>query len=275
VIRKKTTRETRTTNHEKGAAMTFIDSHAHLDLPEFTHDRDAVIARAQAAGIENIITIGIGIRECESALQIAQTRPFIYAALGMHPHNAKRLDLQALDFIEKNARHPKVVGIGEMGLDFYRNRSSREDQIRCFRAQLDLAKSLKLPVIIHDREAHGETLAILREEHGGAHGGVLHCFSGDARMAFACIDMGFYISIPGTVTFKNAQTLHEVVRAVPLEHMLIETDCPFLTPIPFRGKRNEPAHVRLVAEKIAEIKRVAVEEVGRVTTRNTKKLFAF
>lgn len=254
--------------------MTFIDSHAHLDLPEFDHDREAVIGRAQAAGIEKIITIGIGIRECREALQIAETWPFVYAALGMHPHNAKHLDIRALDFIEQNARHKKVVGLGEMGLDFYRNRSPREDQIRCFRAQIDLAKSLKLPVIIHDREAHAETVAILREEKAGEHGGVLHCFSGDAQMAFACIDMGFYISIPGTVTFKNAQTLQEVVREVPLEHLLIETDCPFLTPIPFRGKRNEPSYVKLVAEKIAEIKKITVEEVGRMTSQNSKRLFA-
>lgn len=254
--------------------MTFIDSHAHLDLPEFNHDRDAVIGRAQTAGIEKIITIGIGIRECREAVQIAETWPFVHAALGMHPHNAKHLDMQALDFIEKNARRHKVVGIGEMGLDFYRNRSSRDDQIRCFRAQIDLAKSLKLPVIIHDREAHAETVAILREEKAGEHGGVLHCFSGDVQMAFACIDMGFYISIPGTVTFKNARTLQEVVCEVPLEHLLIETDCPFLTPVPFRGKRNEPSYVKLVAEKIAEIKKIAVEEVGRITSQNTKRLFA-
>lgn len=255
--------------------MTFIDSHAHLDLPEFSMDREDVIRRARDNGIEIIVTIGIGIKECKKALQIADAHSFIYAGLGIHPHNAGALDLKALDFIEQNAQHKKVVALGEMGLDFYRNLSPKDDQTRCFRAQLDLAKSLNLPVIIHDRDAHDETLAILREEKAGTHGGVLHCFSGDTQMAFACIDMGFFISIPGTVTFKNAQMLHDVVSKVPLEHLLIETDCPFLTPVPFRGKRNEPSYVKLVAEKIAEIKKISIEEVGRITTNNTTRLFAF
>ncbi len=254
--------------------MTLIDSHAHLDLPEFKKDRHAVIQRAQNNGIEKIITIGIGIRECRQALKIANQYPFIYAALGMHPHNAKDLDLQALDFIEKNAGHAKVVGIGEMGLDFYRNLSPREDQIRCFRAQLDLALGLKLPVIIHDRDAHKETVSILREEKTWETGGVIHCFSGDVDMALECVDMGFYISIPGTVTFKNARTIHNVVKTVPLENLLLETDCPFLAPAPYRGKRNEPAYVTYVAEKIAEIKKIPLKEVARVTTQNTKKLFS-
>ena len=253
--------------------MTFIDSHAHLDLPEFNKDREEVIRRAQDSGIEKIITIGIGINECRKALQIAEAYPFIYAALGMHPHNATSLDLQALDFIEKSSKNKKVVALGEMGLDFYRNLSPRQDQLRCFRAQLDLALSLKLPVIIHDRDAHDETITLLREEKAGQHGGVLHCFSGDVKMAFACIAMGFYISIPGTVTFTNARTLREVVEKVPLEHLLIETDCPFLTPVPFRGKRNEPAHVKLVAEKIAELKKVPLEDVARSTVQNTINLF--
>jgi len=251
-----------------------IDSHAHLDLREFNADRGEVIRRAQDSGVEKIITIGIGIRECRRALELAETYPFIYAGLGMHPHNAKDLDLKALDFIEQSARSPKVVGIGETGLDFYRNLSPKEDQIRCFRAQLDLARSLKLPVIIHDREAHSETLAVLREERAGSPGGVLHCFSGDTAMAFDCIDMGFYISIPGTVTYKNAVQLHDVVAQVPLEHLLIETDCPFLTPVPFRGKRNEPAYVKLVAEKISEIKKIPLEEVARTTTHNAMSLFS-
>jgi TatD DNase family protein len=253
--------------------MTFIDSHAHLGLPEFKKDRHETIQRARESGIDMIITIGIGIKECREALKIASSYPFIYAALGIHPHNAKHLDLQTLDFLEENAGNQKVVALGEMGLDFFRNLSPRQDQIRCFRAQLDLAKSLNLPIIIHDRDAHKEIITILQEEKTGQTGGVIHCFSGDIKMAFACLDMGFYISIPGTVTFKNARTLHEVVKEVPLENLLIETDCPFLAPVPFRGQRNEPAYVKKVAEKIAEIKNMPVEEVARMTTRNTKKLF--
>ena len=185
--------------------MKFIDSHAHLDLSEFKKDMPDVIQRAKEGGIENIITIGIGIQECKAAMKIAEEYPSIYAAIGIHPHNAKSLDLKILDFLEDNANNKKVVALGEMGLDFFRNHSSREDQIRAFRAQLDLAKSVNLPVIIHDRDAHDETLSILEEEKAGLTGGVIHCFSGDVEMAFKCIDMGFYISIPGTVTFKNAK----------------------------------------------------------------------
>ncbi|MCX8043977.1 MAG: TatD family hydrolase [Desulfobacterota bacterium] len=253
--------------------MGLIDSHAHLDLSEFNTDRDAVIKRARTEGVVSIVTIGIGLEECRAALQIAQQWPFVYAALGIHPHNAGRWSAQVRDFLEHAARQPKVVALGEIGLDFYRNRSSKEDQRRCFRDQIGLAKSLKLPVIIHDREAHRETLDIVREEHAGEYGGVFHCFSGDAALARKCIDLGFYISIPGTVTFRNASLLHEVVRAVPLEYLLIETDCPFLTPVPFRGKRNEPAYVRYVAEAIAALKQLPLEEVAYATTKNTKRLF--
>lgn len=249
-----------------------IDTHAHLDLDDFDGDRDAVIARARAAGVERIITIGIGLEECRRAIEIASAHPFIYAAIGLHPHNASMLDLAALDFLEEQARDMRVVALGEMGLDFYRNRSPRQDQVRAFRAQLDLAAALKLPVVIHDRDAHAETLQILREEKPPC-GGVLHCFSGDTAMARACIDLGFLISIPGTVTFKNAAGLHAVVVDTGLEHLLIETDCPFLTPAPHRGKRNEPAYVRFIAEKIAELKNVPLEEVAVRTGENACRLF--
>jgi len=254
--------------------MKFIDSHAHLDLSEFKKDMPDVIQRAKESGIENIITIGIGVQECKAALRIAEAYPSVYAAIGIHPHNAKSLDLKTLDFLEDNAKHKKVVALGEMGLDFFRNHSSREDQIRAFRAQLDLAKSVKLPVIIHDRDAHDETLSILEEEKAGLTGGVIHCFSGDAQMAFKCIDMGFYISIPGTVTFKNAKKQIEVVRKIPIEKTLIETDCPFLAPVPYRGKRNEPLYVKYVAEAIAKIKNMQLEDVARITVLNTKKFFS-
>ncbi len=249
-----------------------IDTHAHLDLPEFKPDLEAVIERACANGVERIITIGIGLKECRRAIEIARAHSFIHAAIGIHPHNASGLDLAALDFLEKHARDTRVVALGEMGLDFFRNRSPRDDQVRAFRSQLDLAESLKLPVIIHDRDAHAETLEILREEKP-SFGGVLHCFSGDTAMARDCIDLGFMISIPGTITFKNAATLHAVVRDVSLEHLLIETDCPFLTPMPHRGKRNEPAYVRFVAEKVAELKNTSVEEVIKRTGENACRLF--
>jgi len=250
-----------------------IDSHAHLEMSDYDADRETVIKRAFDQGIEKIITIGIGREECEQALALSRAYPFIYAALGLHPHNANKNSGRLFDFIKERAGDEKVVALGEMGLDFFKNWSPQQDQIRCFHEQLSLARELKLPVIIHDREAHVETVAILHEEKAHEVGGVIHCFSGDYRMASACIDMGFYISIPGTVTFKNAATLHEVVKELPLERLLIETDAPFLTPHPFRGKRNEPAYVRYVAEKIAEIKKLPLEEVARATTKNAKTLF--
>ena len=253
--------------------MSLIDSHAHLDLPEFNHDLEAVIQRARDNGVDRIITVGIGISECRQALELAARYPFIFATLGIHPHNAVGFDTAALDFLEAHAANQKVVALGEMGLDYYRNLSPRDAQRRCFSSQLGLARSMKLPVVIHDRDAHDETLEILRQEKAHEMGGVLHCFSGDAAMAFACIDMGFYISIPGTVTYKNARVIQDVVKSVPLQHLLIETDCPFLTPVPHRGKRNEPAYVRLVAEKIAEIQQVDFDEVARVTAENTCRVF--
>lgn len=255
--------------------MTLIDSHAHLDLQEFDPDRDDVIRRARDAGVEAILTIGIGMKECRHALELAHRWPFIYAALGIHPHNARQCNRRALEFLQYNASDPKVVAVGEIGLDFYHHRAPRDEQIRAFREQIYLSKSLKLPIIIHDREAHRETIEILREEQAGEFGGVLHCFSGDVAMARACIDLGFYISIPGVVTFRTARILHEVVQVVPLEHLLVETDCPFLTPVPFRGKRNEPAYVRYVAETIATLKQVPFETVARVTAENARTLFGF
>jgi TatD DNase family protein len=253
--------------------MALIDSHAHLDLAEFENDLDAVVQRARDCGVDAIITVGIGMHECRQALDLAARYPFVFATLGFHPHNADDFDHAALDFIEKNAAHPKVVALGEMGLDYFRNHSPREDQRRCFRAQLGLARSLKKPVVIHDRDAHEDTMKILREEKACETGGVLHCFSGDTAMAFACIDMGFYISIPGTVTFKSALLIQDVVKAVPLEHLLIETDCPFLAPVPHRGKRNEPSYVRLVAQKIAELRKASFDEVAQVTSDNARNVF--
>ncbi len=253
--------------------MKLIDSHAHLDLPEFDKDREEVIKRARKSGVEKIITIGIGIKENRKALEIARKHDFIYCSLGIHPHNAKHLDLQSLDFIEKNSTHDKVVAIGEMGLDFFRDLSPRDTQRRCFRTQLDIAISLKLPVIIHDRDAHDEITEIMREEKAWQAGGVVHCFSGDYDMAVKCVDMGFFISIPGTITYKKAETLKDVVKKIPIEHILIETDCPFLSPVPFRGKRNEPAYIKYAAEKIAEIKKISAEQVAAATSENTVKLF--
>jgi TatD DNase family protein len=217
--------------------------------------------------------VGIDLDSCRSAITLAEQFDFVYAIVGIHPHNAKDVDAASYDFLRTCARHAKVRALGEMGLDFFRNHSRRQVQLDRFREQVALAREVNLPVVIHDRDAHRETLAILKEEKASEVGGVIHCFSGDYGMATACMDMGFYISIPGTVTFTKAQTLQEVVRRMPLERILIETDCPFLAPVPFRGKRNEPAYVQYVARAIADIKKLSFEQVAEVTSRNARLLF--
>ena len=243
-------------------------------MSDYDADRDAVIKRALDQGIENNYYYWHRQERVRAGTRPCTRLSCIYAALGLHPHNAKTDDARIFDFIKESVRNDKVVALGEMGLDFFKNWSPQQDQIRCFHEQLAMARELKLPVIIHDRDAHAETVRILKEEQAGEVGGVIHCFSGDYQMAADCMDMGFYISIPGTITFKNATVLHDVVKKLPLDRILIETDAPFLTPHPFRGKRNEPAYVRYVAEKIAEIKELPLAEVARATTQNAKTLFS-
>jgi len=250
-----------------------IDSHAHLDMPEFDKDRDEVIQRARDNGIDYILAVGIDIESCRQAVALAEEFEQIYATVGIHPHNAKDVDETSYELLKTFARHDNVCALGEMGLDFFRNHSPRDTQLKRFRELIALARELELPVVVHDRDAHQETLAILKEEKAFEVGGVIHCFSGDYEMAVKCVDMGFYISIPGTVTFKKATLLREVVHKLPLERILVETDAPFLAPVPFRGKRNEPSYVQYVAEKIATIKGIDFEEVAEVTSQNTKTLF--
>lgn len=250
-----------------------IDSHAHLDMREFNKDRNDVMQRADDCGIEHIITVGIDVESCRSAMRLSDEFGPVYATVGIHPHHVKEIDDASYDLLRAFARHKKVCALGEIGLDFFRNISPQDVQKKRFRELLALAREVKLPVVVHDRDAHDETLAILKEERAFEVGGVLHCFSGDYRMAAQCFDMGFYISIPGTITFRNAHTLQEVVRRSPLERMLIETDAPFLTPVPFRGKRNEPSYVRFVADSIAQLKGIDAKEVALVTTRNAQSLF--
>lgn len=253
--------------------MMLIDSHAHLEMPEFDRDRDEVIQRAKSQGIGYIITIGIQIPEAEKAIALAMVYDFIYAAIGIHPHNAHEIDEHTYDKLKNLAIHPKVIAFGEIGLDFFRKRSPREVQIKRFRELIQMGKKLRLPLIIHDRDAHKETLTILEEEKGFDWGGVIHCFSGDYEMAKKCLDKGFYISIPGTITFKNATTLQDLVKKLPLDSLLVETDAPFLAPLPFRGKRNEPSFVKYTAEKIGILKKKGFDEVARQTTENIQRLF--
>ncbi len=252
----------------------FIDSHAHIYGREFTADFEEMLRRAVDAGIAEILVVGADLESSRAACELASRYPNLYAAVGIHPHDAGRVTERCYEVIrELAAANPKVVAIGEIGLDFYRDRSPRQDQEEVFRRFIRLARELELPIIVHDRDAHERVMTILREEGASETGGVLHCFSGDLAMARECLDMGFYISIPGTVTYASNESLREVVRGVRIEHLLIETDSPYLPPVPHRGKRNEPAYVRLTAEKIAELKGLSLEDVGRITTLNTRNLF--
>lgn len=250
-----------------------IDSHAHLEMTEFKKDLEAVIQRANESGVEYIFTVGTEKKDWKRAVEIADSHPSIYAILGVHPHNAKEIDDQTYSTLKELCRNGKVKAYGEIGLDFFRNLSPRDIQLKRFREQIGLAKELDLPIVVHDREAHRETLEILKLEKAEESGGIIHCFSGDYEMAKACLDMGFYISIPGSITFKNAEGFREIVERIPLESLLVETDAPFLTPEPFRGKRNEPSYVRYTAQKVAEIKKVSLEKVAEITTENALRVY--
>ncbi len=250
-----------------------IDSHAHLEMPEFKADLDQVIHRAKASGVEYIFTVGTEKKDWHRALEIAHAYPSVFAILGVHPHNARDIHEETYPTLRKLCADEKVKAYGEIGLDFYRNLSPRDVQLKRFREQIALAKELRLPIVVHDREAHKETLEILRSEKAEVCGGIIHCFSGDYEMAIACLEMGFFISIPGTVTFKNAGEFHEIIKRLPLKSLLIETDAPFLAPVPFRGKRNEPSYVRYTAEKLAEIKKVPFDKVAEVTTENALHVY--
>ena len=250
-----------------------IDSHAHLEMPEFRKDLEEVIRRAGESGVEYILTVGTDEKDWKSALEIANAHPGIFAVLGVHPHNAKEIDERTYPALKELCLNEKVRAFGEIGLDFFRNLSPREIQIRRFREQIALARELRLPIVVHDREAHEETLGILKSEKAETCGGVIHCFSGDYRMAKACLDMGFYISVPGTITFKNAVDFQGVVKKLPLESLLVETDAPFLSPVPFRGRRNEPGFVRYTAQRVADVKKVPFEKVAEVTTANALTVF--
>ena len=250
-----------------------IDSHAHLEMKDFDKDRNRVIARAVEAGVRHIITVATTIPDVHKALDIAQKNESVFLSIGIHPHEAK--DIREGDYAELRSlsKEKKVVAFGEIGLDFYRNHSPRQVQLARFRELLRLGKDLQLPIILHDRDAHEEILKILREEGNGRWRGVFHCFSGDVPLAKKVIQMGFFISIPGTVTFSKATTQQEVVRCIPLEKILLETDCPYLAPEPYRGKRNEPAFIRNTAEKVASLKSLSFEDVCRITSLNARALF--
>ena len=248
------------------------DSHAHIDDERFDADREEVVARALAAGVSLIVNIGADMASSARSVALAETYPGIYAAVGMHPHDSQ--DMQETDYLqlERWTTHPKVVAIGEIGLDYHYDLSPRPVQKEVFLRQLDLARKTGKPFIIHEREAHADMMDIIRNAARGLNG-VFHCFSGSVETAREYLKMGFYISVAGPVTFPKSLKTKEVAKAVPLDRLLVETDSPYLTPHPFRGKRNEPAHVRLVAEEIANLRDISLEELAEATTANVRRLF--
>lgn len=256
-----------------------VDSHAHIDGPEFDLDREDVIQRARDAGVSTILNVGTGDPHSgafERAVKLAEKHEGLYTAIGTHPHDARLYDDLAeqkiKNLIEQSSR---VIAWGEIGLDFHYDNSPREVQKEVFRRQLRAAREMSLPVIVHTREAEDETIEILRSEwEGSGLSGIMHCFSGSAGLAEQCMELGFLISFSGIVTFKKADELRSVAKSIPPERLLIETDCPYLTPIPYRGKRNEPAYVVEVARCIAELRDVSFEEMARITSANFARLFA-
>lgn len=253
--------------------LSLIDTHCHLDMQAYDSDLDHVLEQAANVGIRNIITIGIDLASSKAAVNLADRYPQIYATIGVHPHEADKVTPAILHELSRLAKAPKVVGYGEIGLDYAKNYAPHDVQRKAFAMQLELAKKLGLPIIIHDREAHNETIQLLREIGPFPKRGVMHCFSGDVSLARQVIDFGFYISIPGVVTFKNAKELQEVVRDIDIQHLILETDGPFLAPVPFRGKRNTPAKIIHTAQMVAELKKMSLNDVAAMTTRNAIDLF--
>lgn len=250
-----------------------IDTHAHLDFKQFDQDRLRVINYAFSNGVEKIVNIGVDLRSSESSVKLAEEHDRIFAAVGFHPHDAKDLTEESLNRIAELAKHEKVVAIGEIGLDYYRDLSPREDQIRAFKKQIDLAKELELPIVVHVREACEQALAILKEAQAGRVGGVLHSFSGNSEQAKTAQDMGFYLGLNGTLTYPKSR-IQSVGREVSLDSILVETDCPFLSPVPHRGKRNQPAYVKSVLEKLSDLLApLTFQDVERITTLNACRLF--
>jgi len=258
--------------------MSLFDSHCHLDVDAFEDEAgvDAVIDRAREAGVHRMVTIGsgYGFEAARRAVAVAERHPDVWATVGIHPHDAKEWTPAGWAEIEAMATHPRVVALGEMGLDFHYDNSPRDVQREVFRTQVRSARSLELPIIIHDRDSAGETLDILDQEEGWAGRGVVfHCFTGDVPTMERIVASGGYVSIPGIVTFKNAEVMRQVATQAPLDRMFIETDSPFLTPVPFRGRRNEPARVALVAEKVAELRGLDTAQVAQMTSDNASRFF--
>jgi TatD DNase family protein len=254
--------------------LKLFDTHAHINLAHFDEDREEVINRMFSGGVEKIVIPGVDLETVNSAIKLAgEYSGKIYAAIGFHPQDAIKWAPENYAELKELAKNPCVVAIGEIGLDYYWDTSPKDRQYEVLKLQIDLAKELSLPIIIHTRESLDDTLAILKENNADQVGGIFHCFSGDLEFAKKCIELGFYISFAGNITFKTAQNLRDAAREIPLDKILIETDSPYLTPVPHRGKRNEPAYVQFVAKEIAGLKNISVEEVAKQTYNNAKKVF--
>ncbi len=252
--------------------MYLFDTHAHILDDQFNDDREQVIQNIYD-NMALVVNIGCNLEDCPRTVALAEQYDKVYAAVGLHPEDVKTYTPEGWDMICRLAEHPKVVGIGETGLDYYWDTSTKDAQKVLFEQHIDLAKQLHKPLVIHDREAHGDTLEILKRTNAKEVGGILHAFSGSVEMAMEVIKMGFYIGLGGPVTFKNARKAVEVAQAIPLEYLVIETDCPYMAPVPFRGKRNEPMLVQHTAAKIAELRGITTEELIEATYQNGKRIY--
>lgn len=251
----------------------FFDTHAHLDDDKFAEDADEVIKSLGDAGVGMYTNIGSDVASSEKSIELAEKYPFVYAAVGIHPEFAAETTENDIDKIARLAAHPKAVAIGEIGLDYYYGAEEKEEQKKWFERQLSLAADLNMPFVIHDRDAHKDCMDILKKYDVRRVGGIMHCFSGSAELAKEVVKLGMVIALGGSLTFKNNVKTVKVAAEIPLEHIVLETDSPYLAPVPNRGKRNTPAYVKFVAKKIAEIKNIPLSEVERITTENAKKVY--
>lgn len=256
-------------------SLMLIDTHAHIDMDDYAADFDAMLERAVQNGVEKIIIPGVEPSTFDRIFTIVQKYPNVYGAVGVHPSEAKSFNEEAAVRMQELLKEDKILAVGEIGLDYYWDKSFNDLQKEVFARQIEIAKSAKKPIIVHDREAHLDSFNILKENKANEVGVVMHCFSGSAEFALQCVKEGFYIALGGVVTFKNAKKMKEVAQVVPIEKLLVETDSPYLTPEPYRGKRNEPSYVKLAVKEIAELRGVSEEEIAEATTENAKKLFGF
>lgn len=253
--------------------MMIFDTHAHYDDEQFDEDRDELLASMQACGVEAVTNIGASLATSQNTIELTKKYPFVYGAIGVHPNEVEDLNEDGIAWLKENSALPKIVAIGEIGLDYYWDEPGREIQKKWFLRQLELAREVKLPVVIHSRDAAKDTLDIMKSFHAENLGGVIHCFSYTKEMAREYLNMGFFLGIGGVVTFKNAKKLKEVVEYMPMEQMVLETDCPYLSPVPNRGKRNSSLNLPYVVEEVARLKGISADEVIEITNRNAKTMY--